>query len=152
MGYNTYHWGELEIIGEPNDEIKKHFKKERGGLVDASGLWFLVCSQDSNGASKWSLERDECTRNSGPAEGLQGLIDNVFAPNGIILNGTIEWLGDHNDDRGNVAVTNNQMTVYYGYTVYLDQDGNPSPDTSMFLADMNKKFRESKEVQNHEGK
>lgn len=158
MGYDTYHWGALELSKNPDDNVTKHFTGRTNigyrsdDLVDETGLWFLVYSKDSKGASRCCLERAECTRHSDPDDGLQELIDKVFAPNGIVLEGSIEWQGDESDDRGIVDVTNSKITTYYGHTVYLDDDGKPSSESAKFIAEAYNKIRDSKEGQAHDAR
>lgn len=154
MGYDTYHWGELELSKNPDENVKKHFTGRVNlgyrpdDLVDESGLWFLVYSEDSKGASRCCLERAECTRHSDPEEGLQELINKVFAPNGIVLDGSIEWQGDSSDDKGLVVVKENKINKYFGHTIYVDSDKNVINDDVEFLGKLGF-FKKSNHIENN---
>ena len=43
---------------------------------------------------------------------LEFLIKHFFAPDGYILNGSIQWQGDDSDDYGTIDITNNIVTAH----------------------------------------
>ena len=51
-------------------------------------------------------------------EWLRYLILNFLAPWGYTLNGDVEWQGEDRDDRGQIVVTDNVVTIKRGRVVY----------------------------------
>ena len=64
------------------------------------------------------LEWDGAEKFYDYVEWLQYLITNFFAPWRITLNGEIEWIGEDRNDRGKIVVSNNEISVLRGQTVY----------------------------------
>lgn len=156
MGYDTWHGGRIDLNKEPNEVVKKYFEaknpnrqviscfpgehiKAMTPLEDCDGdgedeysdLWFL--GHDGENGSKWFLEREECTRHSMPEDGLQYLIDKVFIPNDIVLNGSVHWQGEEPDDSGFIEVKENIINIFTGYTIYADSNGNLASDSVPIL-------------------
>lgn len=51
-------------------------------------------------------------------EWLQYLINNFFEPWGVKLSGEISWVGEDSNDKGKIIVSNNEISVLRGKTVY----------------------------------
>lgn len=76
------------------------------------GLWCQWIIND-NGELEW----DGNEKFYNYVEWLEYLIGNFFAPEGYILNGTIEFQGEDEDDFGSIVVKDNVVTVEYGIRV-----------------------------------
>lgn len=50
------------------------------------------------------------------------IIDKFMKPNGIVLNGEVEWNGEGKDDFGLLIVEDNVVYVRYGYISYGDKE------------------------------
>lgn len=51
-------------------------------------------------------------------EWLVYLIDNVLAPHGYKLNGTVAWQGEDSSDLGAITIVNNKVKTHSGEVVY----------------------------------
>lgn len=50
---------------------------------------------------------------------LKYLIERFFTPWGYMLNGTVEWSGEEDDDLGKIEVVNNIITIYEAQVTYV---------------------------------
>lgn len=133
MGYDTYHSGDYSLNKEPNEIVKKFFETYDLKNADIENdpncdLWSLSRFTEG-GSTKWCIEREECTRHSEAADGLQFIIDHVLIPNGLVINGVVYWSGEESGDLGKVVVRNNKITIYYAHIIYKDDNGIPEPDS-----------------------
>ena len=76
------------------------------------GLWCQWIIND-NGELEW----DGGEKFYNYVEWLEYLIGHFFEPEGYILNGTIEFHGEDEDDFGNIVVVNNRVDIEYGIHV-----------------------------------
>ena len=76
------------------------------------GLW---CQWIINDAEE--LEWDGGEKFYNYVEWLEYFIENFFEPEGYVLNGTIEFQGEDEDDFGTIIVKCNNVTVEYGIHV-----------------------------------
>lgn len=53
-------------------------------------------------------------------EWLQYLIDHFFAPNEVMVNGEVEWVGESPNDRGKIVVKDNVMKVLKAKITYVE--------------------------------
>jgi hypothetical protein len=60
-------------------------------------------------------------------EWIEYLIANFLAPWGYTLNGTVEWLGEDADDRGQIVIKDNVVKVLRGQVKYV-ADGEPEEE------------------------
>ena len=58
------------------------------------------------------LEWDGCEKFYSYTNWLCYLIDNFFAPYGYILNGTVDYQGEDEDDYGQITICDNTVYVY----------------------------------------
>lgn len=71
------------------------------------GLWCQWRPNEDGTALEWDGgEKFYCY-----VEWLQYLIDNVLAPKGYKLTGTVEWHGDEHGDMGQIVVKNNKVKI-----------------------------------------
>jgi len=65
---------------------------------------------------QWVIEEDSLYWDEGEkfynyVEWLQYLIDKIFKPNDVIVNGKVEWFGEECDDTGEIIVTDNTIVI-----------------------------------------
>lgn len=114
-----YH-GDLGINGEYFIGGKGFMGQERDDSVidhncppeGVPGLWCQWIIND-NGDLEWN----EGEKFYNYVEWLEYLIEKFFAPEGYVLNGTIEFEGEDEDDFGTIVVKDNEVTVEYGIRV-----------------------------------
>ena len=88
-----------------------------------------------------SLEWDRGEKFYSYTEWLVYLIHKVLAPNGYVLNGTVEWQGEENGDVGEIFVEDNRV-----YTQAWKGDKTEvTPQTAESYAYVNGKFQEVKD-------
>lgn len=76
------------------------------------GLWCQWIINDDN-----ELEWDGGEKFYNYTEWLEYLIENFFKPGGYILNGTIHFQGEDDDDFGEIIAVNNNVSIDYGIHV-----------------------------------
>jgi hypothetical protein len=74
------------------------------------GLWCQWTPTEDRKGIEW----DEGEKFYYYTEWLVYLINKILAPNGYVLNGTIEWEGDDRDDRGKIIVEDNKVFLKQG--------------------------------------
>lgn len=77
--------------------------------ADQPGLWCQWCIDDVCG--KEVLIWDGGEKFYYYDVWLKYLIKNFFEPEGYVLNGTVEWQGEDQDDFGTLIVENNKVTI-----------------------------------------
>lgn len=68
----------------------------------------------------WGIEWDGGEKFYNYVQWLEYLIANFLAPNGYLLNGTIDWEGEDNEDIGKIVVKDNDVKTLRGVVTYPD--------------------------------
>ena len=142
MGYSTDFFGRFELNKELDDEMfnfLKAFNDTRrmkrnldgfgiegefyvgeetiGSIIDE----YKPPSTQPSSFCQWTptedrkgIECDEGEKFDFYTEWLVYLINKILAPNGYVLNGTIEWEGDDREDRGKIIVKDNKVFLKQG--------------------------------------
>ena len=76
--------------------------------------WIIGTDYDGNEALVW----DENEKFYDYVEWLKLLIERFFAPEGYVLNGEVEYLGEDPEDFGTIEVKDNIVTQHYGIHVF----------------------------------
>jgi len=114
-------FGELGNKGEYFAPVSKNYGQDNdtsiidyNGFKDAvhPGLWCQWVIDDNN-----QLVWDGGEKFYNYVEWLEYLIKNFFAPNGYVLNGTVDFEGEDSDDFGEIVVKNNEVDIKYGSRV-----------------------------------
>ena len=82
---------------------------------DQPGLW---CQWQYDAQSQ-TIEWDSGEKFYNYIEWIEYLIKAILEPRGYKLNGTVHWWGEEYEDRGNIEIADNKVTVKYAYTYYL---------------------------------
>jgi hypothetical protein len=107
-----FYFGRLEINREPSKRVKQ--------FIENLAEWDLRDNVE--------LFHTSPSRKDIPDRELRDMIDSVFAPEGLILNGTIFWESSR-DDRGKIVVRGNEVTVYVAEVIYKDCHGRTESET-----------------------
>ena len=135
MGYNTDFLGEFDLIGKedvlagllpminafseqrhhaPGDENEYHPDMPKSFWCDWEMGWAIFEKNPyflfHNGSEKFYCY----------TEWLQYLIDHFFAPNEVMVNGEVEWIGESPNDRGKIVVKDNVMKVLKAKITYVE--------------------------------
>lgn len=92
------------FMGQGNDDnIINHNRPPR----TQPSLWLQwVPTQDGNG-----IEWDGGEKFYEYVEWLEYLIVKILAPKGYVLNGTVDWQGERDEDKGTITVKDNVVTT-----------------------------------------
>lgn len=85
------------------------------------GLWCQWMIDQEGGDEHGQLRWDYGEKFYNYVEWLKYLIDNVFVPNGHVLNGDIDWQGEEIGDIGTIEVVDNIVSVHEGYLLSGNQ-------------------------------
>lgn len=127
LGAGTTYDVHLELNKEPNEAVIDYFRADEPDET----MWALFCAEERG--SRWFLQLHPLYRGRPLDEALQYLIETVFEPNGIALNGEAEWQGDIPGNTGILVVKNNKIERLYGLTLYQDREGNITSDSVRHL-------------------
>jgi hypothetical protein len=100
------------------------------GILDSNnpptgqpGLWCQWVPDTTGTAIAW----DEGEKFYDFIPWIEYLIEHFLAPWGYTLNGTVEWLGEDADDRGQIVVKDNVVKTLQGQVKYV-ADGDPEEE------------------------
>jgi len=95
-----FYYEDTEDFGQNNNGSVLNFNKPP---KTQPGLWLhwevIGDNLEWNGSEKFY----------GYVRWLQYLIDNIFIPNGVIVEGEVEWFGEDRSDTGVISVSNNKI-------------------------------------------
>ena len=120
MGYTTIFKGALTISPLPTDEIVEiviDISKTRHDEIGYPSIW---CQWVINSDRK--LEWNGAEKFYNYIEWLRYLIDNIFVPNGYILNGRIRYRGERIEDIGVIYVKDNEIKNILGIYDITDDE------------------------------
>lgn len=112
IGYNTDLYGSIDFDKALTDEQAAEFqefcnKDHRNESYSPSyGYWCQYELQPGNQSFAW----DGGEKFYNYEEWIKILIEQLFKPWGITLNGVMQWSGEEADDNGYIYVTNNEVT------------------------------------------
>ena len=92
------------FFGQDHDESIINYNREP---KNCPGLWCQWIIED--GELRW----DEGEKFYNYTDWLRYLIKNFFAPEGYTLNGVVGFQGEDDEDRGEITIEDNQVTVEY---------------------------------------
>lgn len=109
----AYFVGGDGFMGQDKDDTVVNYNCPPAGQP---GLW---CQWIINGDV---LEWDGGEKFYNYTEWLEYLIKHFFHPLGYVLNGTVTWQGEEEDDCGTIQVTDNVVDIDYGIHAYSMAD------------------------------
>lgn len=71
-------------------------------------LWLKWIVEDDRQTIVWNEEEKFYSY----IEWMQYLIDKILQPKGYLVNGMVEWNGEHCGDRGRIEIKDNKITTY----------------------------------------
>ena len=74
------------------------------------GLWLQWIIEEAGHDGNYVLRWDQGEKFYEYIEWMEYLIYKIFAPNGYVLNGEIDWRGEEFYDTGRISVKNNKVT------------------------------------------
>lgn len=114
MGYNTDFDGHFGINKPVDDETYEQWKQIYDTWIpnppphlSRNCGWIIT---ENRTRIEWDgIEKFYCY-----IEWMRLLLDDIFIPNGYILNGQVDWIGENDDDVGTIVIRDNVLTVHTG--------------------------------------
>jgi len=121
MGYTTDFYGKFKLDAKLTPRLKKEileFSETRHDEPGYPGIW---CNWAPSSCGEY-IEWNEAEKFYDYIEWLEYIINKFLKPNNYILNGTVEWKGEDDDDIGKIIVKDNQVSHRLATITYEDVD------------------------------